>query len=80
MSTAAPPGKLFDRLKEAASHTLIYGLGSVAQTLLGVILLPLYAHYFSAAEFGVLSIITLLGTLAGSVFYLGSSSALSRSA
>ena len=79
MTTAAASGTLYSRLKEAAGHTLVYGLGSVAQALLGVILLPLYGHYFSPADFGVLSLITLVGTLAGAVFYLGSSSALARS-
>jgi O-antigen/teichoic acid export membrane protein len=76
--TATATG-LSGRLQEAASHTLVYGLGSVAQLLIGIVLLPLYAHYYSAAEFGVLSLVTLVATLAGSVFYLGSSSALARS-
>ncbi len=79
MTAAAVPGALYARLKEAAWHTLVYGLGSVAQALLGVILLPLYGHYFSPADFGVLSLITLVAALAGVVFYLGSSSALARS-
>lgn len=79
MRAAAGSGSLYARLKEAAGHTLVYGLGSVAQALLGVILLPLYGHSFSPAEFGALSLITLVGTLAGAVFYLGSSSALARS-
>ncbi len=79
MTTAADSATLYGRLKEAAGHTLVYGLGSVAQALLGVVLLPLYGHYFSPSEFGVLSLITLVGTLAGVVFYLGSSSALARS-
>ena len=78
MSDGAP-GTVFGRLKEAAGHTVIYGLGSVAQTLLGVLLLPLYAHAFTPAEFGAFSLITLAATLAGVVFYLGSSSALARS-
>lgn len=73
------PGTVFGRLKEAAGHTVVYGLGSVAQTLLGLLLLPLYAHAFTPAEFGVFSLITLAATLAGVVFYLGSSSALARS-
>jgi O-antigen/teichoic acid export membrane protein len=79
VSTLVPTGGIFERLNEAARHTIVYGLGSVAQTLLGVILLPLYAHYFAPAEFGILSLITLVATLAGAVFYFGSSSALARS-
>lgn len=67
------------KIKEAASHTLIYGLGSVLQTALGFILIPLYTRYYSTDMYGTLALITLCGTLAGSVFYLGASSALSRS-
>lgn len=79
MTTPSDSATLYGRLREAAGHTLVYGLGSVAQALLGVVLLPLYGHYFSPSDFGVLSLITLVGTLAGVVFYLGSSSALARS-
>jgi len=70
---------LFQKIKEAASHTLIYGLGSVLQTALGFILIPLYTRYYSTDMYGTLALITLCGTLAGAVFYLGASSALSRS-
>lgn len=70
---------LFAKIKEAASHTLIYGLGSVLQTALGFILIPLYTRYYSTDMYGTLALITICGTLAGSVFYLGASSALSRS-
>ena len=67
------------RLKEAASHTAIYGLGSVLQSLLGFILIPLYTRYFSPALYGIFTLVTLVGTVAGAIFFLGGSSALSRS-
>jgi len=67
------------KIKEAASHTLIYGLGSVLQTALGFILIPLYTRYYSTDMYGTLALITICGSLAGTVFYLGASSALSRS-
>jgi len=70
---------VFARIKEAAVHTLVYGLGSVAQTLLGVLLVPLYTRAFTPAEFGVLTLVTLVGTLAGAVFLFGVPSALARS-
>lgn len=79
MSTVSPGEGLFVRLKEVAGHTLVYGLGSAAQALTGLLLLPIYGHYFTTAEFGILSLITLSATLAGSVFYLGGASALARS-
>lgn len=70
---------LYAKIREAGSHTLIYGLGSVAQTALGYILIPLYTRYYSTDMYGIFALLTVVGSLTGSVFYLGSSSALSRS-
>ncbi|MFZ4801202.1 MAG: oligosaccharide flippase family protein [Chlorobium sp.] len=70
---------LLDKIKEAGSHTVIYGLGSVLQTLTGFVLIPLYTRYYTTDMYGVLSLVTICGTLAGAVFYLGASSALARS-
>lgn len=70
---------IFKKIKEAGSHTIIYGLGSVIQTMLSFLLLPLYTRYYTTDMYGVLSLVTLCGTLAGVVFYLGASSALARS-
>jgi O-antigen/teichoic acid export membrane protein len=70
---------LFQKIKEAGSHTIIYGLGSVLQTLTGFVLIPLYTRYYTTDIYGTLSLITICGTLAGAVFYLGASSALARS-
>ncbi|MFQ5690678.1 MAG: oligosaccharide flippase family protein [Gemmatimonadota bacterium] len=60
-------------------HTFVYGLGSIVQTGLGFILIPLYTRQFTAELYGVFTLITLAGTLAGAFFYLGASSAMARS-
>lgn len=78
-AAAVRANPLVARLKEAASHTVIYGVGSVLQTLLGFVLIPLYTRYYTTELYGVLTLLVLTGTLAGSVFCLGGSSALSRS-
>ena len=70
---------LFHKIKEAGSHSIIYGLGSVLQTLTGFVLIPLYTRYYTTDIYGVLSLVTISGTLAGAIFYLGASSALARS-
>jgi O-antigen/teichoic acid export membrane protein len=70
---------LLARLKEAGSHTIIYGLGSVLQTAVGFVLIPLYTRYYTPEIYGVLTLLILTGTIAGSLFYLGASSALGRS-
>lgn len=70
---------LGEKIREAGSHTLIYGVGAMVQTVLGFVLIPLYTRYYTPEIYGVLSLVVLCGTLAGVVFYLGASSALSRS-
>lgn len=66
------------RLSEAASHTVIYGVGSIGQALLSFVLLAVYTRQLGSADFGLLSLLTIVGTLAGAVFYVGATSALSR--
>ena len=69
---------LISKIKELLNHGLIYGLTSSLQNLLGFILLPILTVYYTTAEFGIYSIILLVSTLAGSLFYFGASSALGR--
>jgi O-antigen/teichoic acid export membrane protein len=68
-----------DKFKEAGSHTIIYGLGSVLQKVLGFVLIPLYTKYYTAELYGTFALITLVGTIGGSIFYFGVHSALARS-
>jgi len=66
------------KLKELSKHGMIYGIGAVLNSLLGFVLIPLYTSKFTPDIYGVFSLITLVGILMGSVFYLGSSSSLVR--
>ncbi len=66
------------KLKETASHAIVYGISASIQSLVGFLLLPLLARYLTTKEYGIYSLILLIGTLAGSFFYFGASSALSR--
>lgn len=60
-------------------QTLVYGLGAVAQQILGIITLPIYARVFDPSAYGVVEIITVgLGVLAIMVD-LGLTSAAQRS-
>lgn len=67
------------KFKELLGHGAVYGIGSVLQALLGFVLIPLYTKNLTPEMYGVWALITLCGTLAGVVFYLGVSSALARS-
>ena len=67
------------KLKEAGRHSIIYGIGSVAQSAVGLILLPILTGELSKDEFGIYSLIVMVTTVAGAVFYFGMTSALPRS-
>ena len=67
------------KFKELFGHGAVYGIGSVLQALLGFVLIPLYTKNLTPEMYGAWALITLCGTLAGVVFYLGVSSALARS-
>ena len=66
-------------LKELGSHSIIYGLGSIAQSAAGLLLLPILTSALSREDFGVYSMIVMASTIASAVFYLGITSALPRS-
>src|SRR5210317_1284287 len=44
-------------LKELTKHTTIYGMGGLASKLVGFVLLPLYTHYLTPADYGVLGLL-----------------------
>ncbi|KYG64723.1 hypothetical protein AZI86_10970 [Bdellovibrio bacteriovorus] len=66
-------------LKELFLHFFVYGIGSVAQSAVTFLLLPLLTNKLSTADFGVFSLIQMCGAIAATIFYFGISSALSRS-
>ena len=78
LNETTEPISIAEKLKEVLKHSLIYGLASSMQSLVGFLLLPLLTTYYSTELFGVYSIILLVSTLAGGVFYLGGTSALGR--
>lgn len=57
---------------------IFYGLGGASQSLSGILIIPILTKNLTIEEFGAFSMLTLCGSLAGSVFYLGISSALPR--
>ena len=68
-----------EKIKEAGRHSIIYGLGSVAQSAITLILLPILTGALSKDDFGAYSLIVMVSTIASAVFYLGITSALPRS-
>jgi O-antigen/teichoic acid export membrane protein len=60
-------------------QTLIYGLGAVAQQILGVITLPIYARVFAPSEYGVIEVLTVGLAVLAIVVDFGLNSAAQRS-
>lgn len=50
-------------IKGVSKHTIIYGLGPIFQKSLGFLLLPVYTHYLTPADYGILELITIGITL-----------------
>lgn len=57
--------------KRLASGSIIYGLGSMLQRFLTLLLLPFYTRALTPSDYGVIALITLLTTGLGGLFDLG---------
>lgn len=66
-------------IKSVGKNSLIYGFSTALQPLAGFILLPLYSKYFERSEYGIYTLIVLISTIFGTIFYLGINSAFVRS-
>ena len=67
-----------NKLTEVLKHGVVYGLTASLQSILGFALLPILTSFYTTEEFGVYSILLVMGAFASSIFYLGASSALGR--
>ena len=74
-----PETSVGSKIREAGRHSIVYGLGSVAQSAVGFVLLPILTGALTKEDFGVYSLILMASALASAIFYLGMTSALPRS-
>ena len=65
-------------LKRLARHSAIYGIGGLVSRILAVLLLPLYTHYLTNADYGRVETLTAASTVLVIVLRLGISSAFFR--
>ena len=56
------------KLKELFKNSFIYGLGSIAQSGLNFILIPVMTFFLTQEEFGIYSLILISGIIASSIF------------
>jgi len=60
-----------DFTKSAFKHTAIFSLGDLLNRLIGFVLLPIYLHYLSPADYGLLELLGVVMTLIGMVTLQG---------
>ena len=68
---------MLQNVKQSIKHTSIYGTGTIASKLIGIILLPLYTEHISIDDFGVYGLFEIILQLLA-VFALGIPVALQR--
>ena len=65
-------------LKRLGRHSIVYGLGGFVSRILAVLLLPLYTHYLTRANYGAIETLVALTTLLVIVLRAGISNAFFR--
>lgn len=64
--------------RDIVRHSLVYGLGNTASALVGLILVPVYAHYLPPEEFGLFALwLSVYGVL-GLLYDLGMQNSVGR--
>ena len=66
------------QLGRLGRHSLIYGIGGLVSRVLAVLLLPVYTHYLTPADYGKIETLIALTTVLGIVLRAGISSAFFR--
>lgn len=56
---------------DLAKDSLIYGVGTVVNRLLGLLMLPLFTAYLTPQDYGVLTMLVMLGLVIQPIFGLG---------
>jgi O-antigen/teichoic acid export membrane protein len=79
MVTAAQEQRSVNQeVRTALRHSAVYGLGSVVARAIGFLMMPLYTHYLSPRDYGVLEILDLSMALTGMFLNMGIMAALLR--
>jgi O-antigen/teichoic acid export membrane protein len=65
-------------IRTVVRHTAVYGMGAVLAKALGFFLLPVYTHYLSPPDYGLLEVLDVTMSLAGMVLNMGMSVAMLR--
>jgi len=66
-------------LANFAKSSAVYGLGSMLQRFVGLLLLPVFTHYLTPKEYGTFALLTILGAFTLPIFSLGINAAMGPS-
>ena len=69
---------ILKELKFLLSHSAIYGIGAVVSRLVGFVMLPVYTRYLTAADYGILELITITNSVVGILISIGMAYAIIR--
>lgn len=69
---------IFKELTHLAKHSAIYGLSNILGKAIGFLLIPLYTHYISPDDYGVLELLDLTITMIGMFVGMGLASAVAK--
>src|SRR5580704_9136354 len=67
MSNSPSPSGLVGELKSLTKHGAIYSFGGVLGKVVGFLMIPLYTHFLSPADYGTLELLDLSVMLFGLV-------------
>lgn len=65
-------------IKQLGKHTMTYGLGNILSRIIGFLLIPLYTHYLTPSDYGVLQLVGLTAEVVGIILNLGIGEAIYR--
>jgi O-antigen/teichoic acid export membrane protein len=73
-----PIKSLKNKIIKMGRHFLVYGVGSALQGFVTFLLLPILSDYYTLEDYGKYTLIVLVGTVLGLVFYFGAQSSITR--
>ena len=62
---------MFSELFRLSKHSFVYGIGVIVSSLIGFVLIPLYTHYLTPADYGILEIFYTTLTILAIILPLG---------
>ena len=65
-------------IRDLVKHTAVYGSGFVATAAVSLVLVPVYTHYLSPSDYGLLALMLVLYGLMKTVYDLGFTNSVAR--